>query len=156
MRLDRAAAEPHAAQRRDLATPLAEPRTVSVDAVRNTTTGISAGDRSDGHFQELAAALANSFDYFVCYEQPKYRRNRQTGEINALIKAGLEECGVSAEAIDVVADLKAAVELLSAKVAPGDLVVINGGSIHVAMPVMEAGFAPHLAEVPADRADPPQ
>lgn len=116
----------------------------------------SAGDRSDGHFQELAAALANSFDYFVCYEQPKYRRNRQTGEINALIKAGLEECGVSAEAIDVVADLKAAVELLSAKVAPGDLVVINGGSIHVAMPVMEAGFAPHLAKVPADQGDPPQ
>ena len=118
---------------------------VNVDS-RRLCAMTSAGDRSDGHFQELAAALAQSFDYFVCYEQPKYRRNRPPGEINALIKSGLEQSGVSADAIDVVDDLKAAVEVLSEKAAPGDLVVINGGSIHAAMPVMQAGFSSHVAE----------
>ena len=115
----------------------------------------SAGDRSDAHFHELAAALAQSFDYFVCYEQPKYRRNRAPGEISSLIKAGLEESGVAASSIDVVDDLDAAVKALSERVAPGDLVVINGGSIHVALPVMQEGFATHVAAMPAHQEDAP-
>ena len=60
----------------------------------------SAGNRPDWHYAELVAALAKSFDHFVCYEWEFFRRGRAPGEITGLLKKELLRQGVEPDSID--------------------------------------------------------
>jgi len=105
----------------------------------------AVGDRPDWYYPELAAALARSFDHFVCYETKKFRRGRSRGEIADLLKSGLVENGIKADAIEVASDFESAVKALSAKAKAGDLVVVLGMRLSQAVPLMREAFAEHLA-----------
>jgi cyanophycin synthetase len=106
---------------------------------------MSAGNRASWHYREFTAALAQSFDHFVCYEQEKYRRGRAPGEIAILLRSELVWNGVSADSIDVASDYEGALRALSAKTKPGDLVVILAGPEREEIPLVRRAFAAHSA-----------
>jgi cyanophycin synthetase len=103
----------------------------------------SAGNRPDWHYQEYVAALARSFDHFVCYEWENYRRGRAPGEITGLLRTELLRQGVGADSIDVAQDCKIGLAALSAKAKPGDLVVVLGVSKRKDIAMVSAAFAQH-------------
>jgi len=84
----------------------------------------AVGNRPSWYYRESTAALAQSFDHFVCYELEQYRRGRVPGEIANLLKSELLGNGVRADSIDVASDYETALWALSAKAKPGDLVVV--------------------------------
>jgi cyanophycin synthetase len=105
----------------------------------------TVGNRPSWHYRELTAAVAQSFDHFVCYETKKYRRGRARGEIADLLKSGLVENGVRADSIEVAGDFESALRALSAKAKAGDLVVVVGVQLSKAVPLVRKAFAAHLA-----------
>jgi len=107
------------------------------------------GDRPSWHYQELTAALAQSFDHFVCYEVEKYRRGRAPGEITNLLKSGLLRNAVAVDSIDVTNDYESALRALSAKAMSGDLVAILGMHRRQDFPLIRRAFASHIPDYPA-------
>ena len=62
------------------------------------------GNRPGWYYRELAEAVAQSFDRFVCYETRRFRRGRAPGEITDLLKSGLVVNGVRTDSIEVAGD----------------------------------------------------
>ena len=105
----------------------------------------AVGNRPSWHYRELTAALARSFDHFVCYEIKQYRRGRARGEIANLLKSALIENGVRPDSIEVAGDFASALRALSAKAKAGDLVVVVGKQSSKAVSLMREAFAAHWA-----------
>ena len=101
----------------------------------------SAGNRPDWHYAELVAALAKSFDHFVCYEWEFFRRGRAPGEITGLLKKELLRQGVEPDSIDAAHDCESGLRTLSAKSTPGDLVVVLGVAKRKDIAMLRAAFS---------------
>ena len=87
------------------------------------------GNRPEWHYTELSRMLAGYFDELVCCENEKYRRNRQVGEINSILKEGFLKEGIPSKHIQLARDIEEAIISLSKVVRPDDFVVIlNSGS----------------------------
>lgn len=105
----------------------------------------SAGNRADWHFQEYVAALAKSFDHFVCYEWKNFRRGRAPGEIAGLLRRELLRQGIEAGSIDVAQDCESGLQTLSSRCRPGDLVVVLGATKRKDIAMVRRAFAPHAS-----------
>ncbi|TVQ85273.1 MAG: hypothetical protein EA400_16120 [Chromatiaceae bacterium] len=84
------------------------------------------GDRRDQDLRAVAARLANSFDYFVCFDGSI--RGRRPMEVPELMRATLLENGVADADIVLCTDLQEAVQCLLASAKPGEFVVITSGT----------------------------
>ena len=104
----------------------------------------AVGNRPSWYYRESTAALAQSFDYFFCYELEEYRRGRVPGEIANLLKSELLWNRVRADSIEVVSDYESGLRALSAKTEPGDLVVVLGGPERQDIPLVRKAFASHI------------
>ena len=103
------------------------------------------GNRPCWFYPELTAAVARSFDHFVCYETPKFLRGRPHGAIADLLRSGLIENGVKIDAIEVAIDFESAAKALSANARAGDLVVVLGMQLgSAAAQLIREAFAVHL------------
>jgi len=103
--------------------------------------------RPDWYYPEVAAAVALSFDHFVCYEGTT-RRYRARGEVATLLKSGLVEHGVSTDSVEVAGDFESALKSLSGQARSGDLVVVlvpAGAGAGKAVPLVRDAFAAHLS-----------
>jgi cyanophycin synthetase len=103
----------------------------------------TVGNRPAWHYRELAAALAEGFDRFVCYERDHYRRGRAPGELIGLLRSELLQQGVEAGAIDVASDYQSGLSMLAAKSQAGDLVAVLGTQKRDDIATLHAAFVPH-------------
>jgi len=83
----------------------------------------SQGNRTDRQLGELAKAVAGGFDSYLCY-QPGDLRGRPEGEVNDLIRAGLLNAGVSADAISTWGSEADAVAAALERAQAGDLLML--------------------------------
>jgi cyanophycin synthetase len=111
------------------------------------------GNRPDSAYDEIAEAVADHFDHFVCYDCATYRRQREMGEIAYRIRDGLLARGVAAGRIDVAFEVESALMHLAPIAGPGDLVAVLGADAREALPLVRHVFARH--ERALRSADPP-
>jgi cyanophycin synthetase len=110
------------------------------------------GNRPDSAYDEIAEAVADHFDHFVCYDCAAYRRQREVGEIAHRIRKGLLARGVSDDRIDVAFEVEPGLMHLAPIAAPGDLVAVLGADARSALPLVRHVFARH--ERPLRNAEP--
>jgi cyanophycin synthetase len=101
------------------------------------------GNRSNSQYDELTALAAPAFDRFVVYDNFAYLRGRSAGEVPALLKSGLLKYGVPRERVEIAASLEAGMELASAIVQPGDLVLILTNQLSQKENELRQAFARH-------------
>jgi UDP-N-acetylmuramyl tripeptide synthase len=82
------------------------------------------GDRSNRHIRLTARRAAGHFDHYVCRHYPAMR-GREAGEVAALLRDELLQCGVAAEQITTSDDPQKAIQAALALAAPEDLVLLT-------------------------------
>jgi len=90
----------------------------------------AAGDRSVEEIEESAASIAGHFDYFICRD-PYELRGRSSGEVPALLKAGLVKQAIPGDSIEVFTDKEAAIQRALDIAESGDLLVVFAGKYYV-------------------------
>ena len=83
------------------------------------------GDRRDADVLEATRILAPHFDHFICKADAN-RRGRGLDEIPNMLRYGLLQHGIAADAITVIPDEEPALAHALGMAREGDLVVING------------------------------
>ncbi|MGD8329929.1 MAG: cyanophycin synthetase [Acidobacteriota bacterium] len=86
------------------------------------------GDRRDDDVREIAAIAAGKFERYIC-RRDDVLRGRGPDEIPTLLRKGLLEEGVDADAIEVIPEEKKATQMALEMAAAGDLLLIFGDNI---------------------------
>ncbi len=86
------------------------------------------GDRRDEDIREIARAVANRFDHYICRRDDSLR-GRDGDEVPTMIAATLKEAGVPAARIAVIPDEQQAVDAALRMARAGDLVLVFGDEI---------------------------
>lgn len=81
------------------------------------------GDRRDEDLVEMAAAAANSFDYYICKADDN-RRGRGFDDVPVILKNALVSNGVAPGNVEVIPDEVTAIEASLKMCEPGDLLMI--------------------------------
>ncbi len=81
------------------------------------------GDRRDQDLREIADAVANRFDHYICRRDDALR-GRASDEVPKLQAARLRELGVPERAISIIPDEQAAIEAALRRGQAGDLLLI--------------------------------
>ena len=81
------------------------------------------GNRRDDDVLAFAARVAGGFDHYVCYDWDDLR-GRRSGEVAALLGAGLERAGVSRDAVAVIPRESEALAYAAATAQASDLLVL--------------------------------
>lgn len=114
------------------------------------------GDRRDEDVLDLAKAAAGHFNIYIC-KRDDHTRGRRGDEVPALLRRGLMENGVSADAIEIIEDEQEAIISALKRAVPGDLVVVFADNvarswkqiIYFKPDVQAASEKPNLASAPA-------
>jgi UDP-N-acetylmuramyl tripeptide synthase len=100
----------------------------------------AGGSRSNKSFDDMAAAVADSFDIFFCFDRPGTTQDRPPGEHISRLGAGLKKCGVKQKQIFEISDpdeaMSKAIEIAEA----GDLLTILSGSTDYLLELFERQF----------------
>lgn len=84
----------------------------------------SSGGRRDGQITDLAAVAAKAgFDHFICYEKEKLH-DRTRGDVSALLRQSLVDCGIDKQDISVIVDEQEAVRYGAQMAKADDLFVL--------------------------------
>jgi cyanophycin synthetase len=86
------------------------------------------GDRRDEDVLAIANQLAGHFDSYICYTEDN-PRDRDAGQVGAMLDRALQDAGVAAEAITVVPLEPEAVQMGLERSQPDDLLLVFGEAI---------------------------
>ena len=85
------------------------------------------GNRPDTFIRQTAAAVAGTYDYFVCCDWDDDLRGRSPGEVAELLARGLIDAGVERKRIIVAAGYDNALEHMFEGLSDGDLAIVATG-----------------------------
>jgi cyanophycin synthetase len=86
------------------------------------------GDRRDQDIRDIAEIAAGHFDYYICRRDDN-PRGRGPEEVPVMLKDKLLECGVHADAIEVIPDEQEATTRALELANSGDLILVLGDNV---------------------------